>query len=105
MNKTKDLLAQFEEYTIKLVPQEQNSNADALAKLASAKDAETLNIVPVEYLAEPSIDKQEAMPITIADTWMTPIIAYLEQGTLPDGRNEARKVMRQAARYTMVDGV
>ena len=45
------------------------------------------------------------MPITIADTWMTPIIAYLEQETLPDGRNEARKIMRQAARYTMVDGV
>ena len=61
LNKTNDLLAQFEEYTIKLVPREQNSNADALAKLASAKDAKTLNIVPVEYLAEPSIDKKSML--------------------------------------------
>ena len=48
LNKTKDLLAKFDKYTLKQVPRDQNSNADALAKLACAKDADTLNIVLVE---------------------------------------------------------
>ena len=55
LNKTKDLLAQFDKYTLQQVPRDQNSNADALAKLASAKDADTLNIVLVEWLSMPSI--------------------------------------------------
>ncbi|XP_062118831.1 uncharacterized protein LOC133832510 [Humulus lupulus] len=105
LNKAKELLAQFEEYTIKLVPREQNSNADALAKLSSAKDANTLNVVPVEYLASPSITEQEEMPITMANTWMTPIITYLEQGTLPENCNDAKRTMRKAAQYVMMEGV
>ena len=32
-----------------------NKNVDALAKLASTRDAELLDIVLVEFLAEPSI--------------------------------------------------
>ena len=55
LNKTKDLLAQFTKYTLQQIPRDQNSNADALAKLASAKDADTLNIVPAERLSKPSI--------------------------------------------------
>lgn len=105
LDKAKSLLAQFAEYTIKLVPQEQNSNADALAKLASARDADTLNIVPVEYLPQPSIEEKEAMSIDIADSWMTPIIAYLEHGVLPSDRNEAKKLIRKASRYLVMEGI
>ena len=105
LNKVKSLLAQFAEYTIKLVSREQNSNADALAKLASARDADTLNIVPVEYLAQPSIDETEAMSIDIADTWMTSIIAYLEHRVLPSDRNEVKKLIRKASRYLVMEGI
>ena len=74
LNKTKDLLAQFDKYTLQQVPRDQNSNADALAKLASAKDANTLNIVPVEQLSMPSIQAEETtMVIQMADTWMAPL--------------------------------
>ena len=59
LNKMKDLLAQFDKYSLQQVPRDQNSNADALAKLASAKDADTLNIVPVERLSVPSIRTTE----------------------------------------------
>ena len=77
---------------------EQNANADALAKLASAKDADTLNVDPVEYLVERSIIEQEALPVELGDTWMTPIINYLNQGLVPSDRNKARKLVRQATR-------
>ena len=71
LNKTRDLLAQFEKYTLQQIPRDQNSNADALAKLASAKDADTLNIVLVERLCEPRIGADETnMEIRMEDTWM-----------------------------------
>ena len=106
LKKTKDLLAQFEKYTLQQIPRDHNSNADALAKLASAKDADTLNIVPVERLCEPSIRADETnMEIRMADTWMAPYVEYLTQGVLPTDRNKARTLQRQAARYILVDGI
>ena len=83
LNKVKDLLAQFKKYSIIQVLREKNANDDALAKLACAKDVDTLNVVPVEYLAERSITEQEALPVELGDTWMTPIINYLNQGVVP----------------------
>ena len=106
MNKTKDLLAQFTKYTLQQIPRDQNSNADALAKLASAKDADTLNIVPVERLRKPSIQAVEtSMEIRMKDTWMAPYLECLTNGVLPTDRNKARNLQRQAARYILVDGV
>ena len=91
LNKAKDLLAQFESYTLQQVPRDQNSNADALAKLASAKDADTLNIVSVKRLSAPSIQVEEtSLVIQAADTWMAPFIEYLKHGVLPTDRNKAR---------------
>ena len=37
-------------------------------------------------------------------TWMTPIVNYLENGFLPKDRNQARKLMYQLPRYTILDG-
>ena len=95
LNKTKDLLAQFKKFTLQQIPRDQNSNADALAKLASAKDADTLNIVPVERLSEPSIRANEtSMEIRMEDTWMAPYLEYLTKGVLPTDRNKARTLQR-----------
>jgi len=39
------------------------------------------------------------------DTWMTPYKRYMADGTLPVEPEEGKKVKRNAARYTLVDGV
>jgi len=39
------------------------------------------------------------------DTWMTPYKRYLADGALPVKPEEGKKVKRNAARYTLVDGV
>ena len=39
------------------------------------------------------------------DTWMTPYKRYLADGALPVDLEEGKKVKRNAARYTLVDGV
>ena len=59
LNKDKHMLAQFERYTIQYVLRDQNSNVEALAKLASKKDKDTLNFLLVQYLSSPSINVEE----------------------------------------------
>ncbi|XP_062104323.1 uncharacterized protein LOC133815504 [Humulus lupulus] len=103
LNKAKDLLAQFEKYTLQQVPHDQKSNVDALAKLVSAKDADALSILPVEHLLAPSIQPEESsLIIQVSDTWVTPIIQYLEQGLIPADRNNARTLQRQAAQFILM---
>ena len=44
--------------SIEVIPRKRNSNADALAKLASTSDANLLDVVSIEFLAEPSTHPQ-----------------------------------------------
>ena len=78
LHKAKSLLSSFSSYTIHQVPRSQNAQADALARLASIKDTELLEVIPVEFLDKPSIlsaDQPQAV-----NYWMTLIIQYLKGG-------------------------
>ena len=55
LQKAKDLLKSFSSHMIHQVPRSQNAQADALARLASTKDAKLLEVIPVEFLSKPSI--------------------------------------------------
>ena len=60
--KVKGELSEFEYSFIEQIPREQNSNVDALARLATTKEAETLNVVPVEFLENPSVTEMIDRP-------------------------------------------
>ena len=58
--KAKELMGSISAISIEVVPQSKNVNGDALAKLATTKDIELLDVklldaVSVEFLFEPSI--------------------------------------------------
>ena len=54
-----------------------------MAKLASTRDAKLLDLVLVEFLAEPSIKQQiEVIELVQEPSWMGPIIAYLKNNEL-----------------------
>ena len=55
LKKIKEQLSLFSAASIEVIPRSKNSNVDALAKLASTRDADLLDAVSIEYLAEPSI--------------------------------------------------
>ena len=66
LNKVKELIKGFSHFAIHQVPRVWNSQAYALVLLASTRDTGLLELVPVEYFAEPSITHQEVnmvMPI------------------------------------------
>ena len=104
LEKTKELMGSFPTTSIDVIPRSKNANVDALAKLASARDAELLDAVSMEFLVEPSIRRQlEIMGLTQEPSWMDPIITYLRNGKLPEGKNEAHILRLKVARYILYD--
>ncbi|KAM6546020.1 hypothetical protein CsatB_026756 [Cannabis sativa] len=104
LEKVRKNLEKFDYFKIEQILREQNSNNDALAKLASQNDLDELNLVPVEMLNEPSICEEEDVEmIDSLLTWMTPIINYLLNGKFPTDKNEARKLLYSVPRYMIVD--
>ncbi|KAK0595586.1 hypothetical protein LWI29_008081 [Acer saccharum] len=98
-----ELLKRFKEYRIAHVPREENEQADALAKLASA----TINIWPKSIsmirLLQPSIVKSKEVGAVFGErnSWMTPIKEYLVNDVLPSdplercvGPEEAEGILR-----------
>ena len=51
LEKAKKLMEIFPTISIEVIPQAKNTNANALAKLASTSDAELLDTVSTEFLA------------------------------------------------------
>ena len=106
LERVKGYLGRLEEYSIEQIPRERNSHADALAKVASTKDGDILKLIPMEYLPRPSIVSVDIHMVSVPnESWAESIKRYLEEGTLPVDKKEARRLVYKAARYTLVDGV
>ncbi|XP_074377376.1 uncharacterized protein LOC141718902 [Apium graveolens] len=85
----------------------QNEGADELAKLGSRREATLLGVVALDIQRHPSVPEHEVGSLSgnLGPTWMTPILAYIKEGSLPDEKNEARRIRYKAARYVIYDGV
>ncbi|XP_062114210.1 uncharacterized protein LOC133825260 [Humulus lupulus] len=106
LERVRGYLEQLVEYSIEQIPRERNTHADALTKLTSTKDGDTLESVPVEYLPRPSIVNPDVHVVSIPkESWANPIISYLKDGVVPTDKREARRLVYKAARYTLVDGI
>ncbi|KAL5582066.1 hypothetical protein UlMin_014508 [Ulmus minor] len=92
------VVSQFDTVTIIQVPRAENTNADALARLATGLEERLLKTVPIEILEAPSIDKKEQVgSIVVRPCWMDPIISFLRDGTLPADKFEARRLRFRSA--------
>ena len=57
----------------------------------------------IQYL--PSIDIPNVRQVQNKGSWMAPIISYLKDGTLPKGKDEARKLRVRSARYILLNDI
>ena len=96
------LVKKFKEANFIQIPMEENVEANVLAKEASATEPMD-EFDEVQYV--PSIDLPEVQQIEDRENWMTPIVSYLKDGKLPEGKDEARKLKVRAARYVLMDEV
>ncbi|GJX64245.1 reverse transcriptase domain-containing protein [Tanacetum coccineum] len=107
LEKVKSLLSGFANLSISQVPRSQNKKANALSKIVSTSFAHLSKQVLVKILKEKSIQEKEVTTVVEEDgpTWMTPIIEYLKEGTLPDNRKEASKLRIKAIQYKLLEGI
>ncbi|XP_019238314.1 PREDICTED: uncharacterized protein LOC109218401 [Nicotiana attenuata] len=77
------------------------AEADGLAKLAAA--TRNINKENVVTLLHSSIDQVEVHSIYLSWEWRNRIVTYLQEGTLPQDKKEAKKLRIQAARYSLVN--
>ena len=102
LNKVRCLIKKFSEAHFVQIPREKNMEADTLEKEASVNE---LMDKFDEIQCMPSIDLPEVQQIGGDENWMTPIVGYLKEGKLPQGRDEARKLRIKSARYVLMDEV
>ena len=57
----------------------------------------------MEVQKYPSIEEVPTFAIQRVNSWMTPIIAFLQDGHLPQNTEEAKKVRKRAARFTILN--
>ncbi|KAK0603387.1 hypothetical protein LWI29_004426 [Acer saccharum] len=90
------------------ISRDHNSQADALAKLASTSDMKLPRTITIFRLSTPSIPEDHPINVLIPDpvgeSWMTPIMDYLRHGTLPEDKIAAQRIRRQAPRYLIING-
>ena len=94
------LIKKFSEAHFVQVPREENMEADTLAKEASVNELMD-EFYEIQYM--PSIDLPKVQQIGGDENWMTPIVGYLKEGKLPQGRDEARKLRIKSTRYVLMD--
>ena len=101
----RQLTQEFDIVEFVQIPRSQNMGADEVSKLASSKEEGTSTDLAMEVQKHPSIEEFATFTIQSADTWMTPIVSFLQDGHLPQNSEEARKIKKRAARFTILNDV
>ena len=127
----RNLAKDFNFFDIKQVPREDNTEADALANLASALRIPEGTKIPILHILDPAINTYEISKISdpseveiqnpdIAienpeigiqhpdlgtDSWTTPIKKYLESGEIPSNEKNHRAFHMRVSRYTILNNI
>ncbi|XP_022841945.1 uncharacterized protein LOC111365636 [Olea europaea var. sylvestris] len=103
----KRLCKEFDEFHIAQVPRTKNIQADALANLRATTNKKQSKVILIVYLQWPAVrksDENNSIHSLEEQSWMIPIIRYLQNDELPPDRNEARQTKAKAARFCFIDG-
>ncbi|XP_075633359.1 uncharacterized protein LOC142605807 [Castanea sativa] len=87
------------------IPRGENEQANYLSKAASAEYMITPDKVLSFIQLSPLIDVIDVQEIGSKSNWTTPLISYLKDGTLPDGKEAARKLKVQSVRFVLIKDV
>ena len=87
------------------IPRGENEQANCLAKAASAEHMITPGNVLYFVQLSPLIDSDDVQEIGSKSNWTTPLVSYLKNGVLLDGKEAMRKLKVQAARFVLIKDV
>nr|GFD20152.1 reverse transcriptase domain-containing protein [Tanacetum cinerariifolium] len=103
----KGLVSGFKTFSISQVPRSKKKKADALSKITSTSFAHLSKQVLVEVFETKSITGKEVTAVIEEEgpTWMTELVNYLQEGTLPADEKKARKIRLKARQYELIEGI
>ncbi|RDX89573.1 hypothetical protein CR513_28678, partial [Mucuna pruriens] len=96
------LAASFEKFTLLHVLCEQNERDDLLSKLTSTQRSENNRSVIHKKIGWPTVEEQGVCCVETKKTWMDPFLEYFKRDIVPNDTTQARKLMREASKYTLV---
>ena len=102
LEKVLQLVKKFKETNFVQIPREENVEMDTLAKEASANEPMD-EFDEVQYI--PSINLPEVLQVQNEGNWMTLIISYLKDESLPEAKNKARRLRVRSTRYVLLNDV
>ena len=100
---TKHLIQEFDKVEFVQIPKSQNMVADEVLKLASSEEGGISMGLAMEVQKHLSIDKVLTFTIQSSNSWMTPIVSFLQDGHLPQNTKEAKKIKKRVARFTILN--
>ncbi|XP_076945919.1 uncharacterized protein LOC143617155 [Bidens hawaiensis] len=106
LSQAKEFILQFASCKFIHIKRSENMSSYALSKLASTNFEHFAKDIRIEVLDHPSAPQHQVMVIqTGVESWMTPILAYLSSGTLPEEKSVAQKIRHKALSYQVQDGL
>ena len=100
---TKHLAQEFDKLEFVQIPRGQNMAADEIAKMASSEEGSASMELNIEVQKRPSIKEVPTFVIQSTNNWITPIISFLQDRRLPQDVEEAKKIKKRAARFTILN--
>ena len=77
--------------------------ANEVSNLASSDEEGISTNLEMEVQKHPSIEEMPMFAVEKGSSWMTPIMAFIQDGHLPQDTMEAKKVRKRAARFTILN--
>ncbi|XP_075665749.1 uncharacterized protein LOC142635490 [Castanea sativa] len=99
----KHLAWEFDKLEFVQIPRGQNMETDEIAKIASSEDEPACTELTMEIQERPSIEEISIFTIQRINSWMAPIISFLQDGHLPQDPKDARKIKQRATRFTILN--
>ncbi|KAL2235115.1 UNVERIFIED_CONTAM: Retrovirus-related Pol polyprotein from transposon [Sesamum indicum] len=99
------LMGKFNGCSVSQVPRAENDKADALSKFGAAMDGiRDRKITALVRDQSVLASGTEIQVVSETGSWMREIIWYLEEGTLPNDPQAAKRIKFRAARFTLLEG-
>ena len=100
---TKHLTQEFNRVEFVQVPKSQNMVVDKISNLALSKEGGLSMGLAMEVPKHLSIEEVPTFTIQSTNSWMTPIVSFLQDGHLPQNAKKAKKIKKRAARFTILN--
>ena len=94
---------EFDQVEFTQIPKSQNIGADEPVKQSSSEAGPMNTDLNIEVKKCPSIEEVHTFAIQSESSWMIPILSFLQDGQLPLDDEEASKVKKRVAKFTILN--